>query len=260
MVGPGRFELPTPCSQSRCATKLRHGPFGGTVPHRLGHDRPGMDEPSPPPTPEVVSLRVAETPDAWTGAGFTVDDDGRCRIGGVAVELVGPGVGQGVVGWTLRHLPEGAAGDLDGFATTGSDAPPAEPATHPCGVTAIDHIVLLTDDLDRTIEGAARVGLTPRRWRDHALPDGTPVRQAFFVVGELVLELVAPVERPPTPRPGVRSFGIALVCPDMGAARNALGPRLGDDRPAVQPGRRIATVRHRDLGLGTPIALMTPRP
>jgi hypothetical protein len=219
-----------------------------------------MDDPAPPPRPEVVTLRVAESPGAWAGAGFTVDDDGRCRIGGVTLDLVGPDAGQGVVGWSLRHLPEGAADAIDGFPTTPSDAPPAPPADHPCGVTAVDHVVLLTDDLARTIEGAGRAGLTPRRWRDHALPDGTPVRQTFFVVGELVLELVAPAERPDRPRPGVRSFGVALVCPDLAVARAALGPHLGADRPAVQAGRRIATVRHRDLGLGTPIALMTPRP
>jgi hypothetical protein len=33
---------------------------------------------------------------------------------------------------------------------------------------------------------------------------------------------------------------------------------LGDIRDAVQPGRRIATVR-REAGLGVPVALMTPR-
>ncbi|HEX7133300.1 MAG TPA: hypothetical protein VF228_12025 [Iamia sp.] len=219
-----------------------------------------MDDPAPPPPPEVVALRVAEAPEAWASAGFAVDDDGRCRIGGVVLDLVGPAAGQGVVGWSLRHLPLGAADALDGFPTRASDEPPAEPATHPCGVTAVDHIVLLTDDLQRTVESAGRIGLTPRRWRDHALPDGTPVRQAFIVVGELVLELVAPADRPPQPRPGVRSFGIALVCPDLARARDALGSGLGDDRPAVQPGRRIATVRHRGLGLRTPIALMTPRP
>ena len=27
VVGMGRFELPTPCSQSRCATRLRHIPM-----------------------------------------------------------------------------------------------------------------------------------------------------------------------------------------------------------------------------------------
>jgi hypothetical protein len=178
----------------------------------------------------------------------------------VTVELVGPGAGEGVVGWGLRHLPAGAADTLDGFATTASDRPPAEPADHPCGVTAVDHIVLLTDDLPRTTEAAARVGLTPRRGRDHALGDGTPVRQTFFVVGSLVLELVAPAQPPEEPRPGLRSFGVALVCPDLAVARAALGERLGPARAAVQAGREIATVRHRDLGLRTPIALMTPRP
>lgn len=220
-----------------------------------------MDAPAPPPLPEVVSLQVADAPEAWAGAGFAVEPDGRCRIGGIGVQLVGPEAGRGVVGWALRHLPEGAADDLDGFPTSAIDTGErAKGSRHPNGVTQVDHIVLLTDDLGRTVEAAARVGLTPRRWRDHALPDGTPVRQAFFVVGEMVLELVAPHETPTEPRPGVRSFGIALVCPDLAVARSALGPRLGSDRPAVQPGRRIATVRHRDLGLTTPIALMTPRP
>ncbi|HMJ78615.1 MAG TPA: hypothetical protein VK507_21710 [Iamia sp.] len=219
-----------------------------------------MDAPAPPLAPEVVALRIAEAPETWAAAGFAVDTDGRSRLGGVTLELVGTEAGEGVVGWSLRHLPEGAADALDGFPTAASGAPPAEPETHPCGATAVDHIVLLTDDLQRTIEAAARVGLTPRRWRDHVLADGTPVRQTFFVVGSLVLELVAPGQRPDRPRPGLRSFGVALVCPDLDLARAALGPHLGEDRPAVQAGRRIATVRHRDLGLRTPIALMTPRP
>jgi hypothetical protein len=205
--------------------------------------------------PEVVSLRVAETPEAWTAAGFVVDGDGRCRIGGATVELVGPGAGEAVVGWSLRGLPEGAPGDLDGFATTRADDPPGDGAgaaaepEHPNGVTGIDHIVLLTDDLGRTVEAAEGVGLTLRRIRETAT-----VRQAFFVVRPMVLELAE------APGDGVRSFGIALVCPDLGGAREALGDLLGPDKEAVQPGRRIATIRHRDLGMRTPLALMTPRP
>lgn len=31
MVGVGRFELPTPCSRSRCATRLRYTPSGGSA-------------------------------------------------------------------------------------------------------------------------------------------------------------------------------------------------------------------------------------
>lgn len=203
---------------------------------------------------------MADSPEAWAGAGFAVDADGRCRIGPVRLDLVGPEAGHGVIGWSLRHLPEGGGPAMDGFATRASTAPPAEPATHPCSVTAIDHFVLLTDDLDRTVVAAGSVGLTPRRWRDHALPDGTPVRQLFFVVGSLVLELVAPQQRPESPRPGVRSFGLALVVDDFDVARTAMAGHLGEVRGAVQAGRRIATVRHHELGLTTPLALMSPRP
>ena len=32
LVGAGRFELPTPCAQGRCATKLRHAPTGTLFP------------------------------------------------------------------------------------------------------------------------------------------------------------------------------------------------------------------------------------
>jgi len=51
---------------------------------------------------------------------------------------------------------------------------------------------------------------------------------------------------------------ITLVVTDLEAAAAAMGELLGDIRDAVQPGRRIATVR-RDAGLGVPVAFMTPR-
>ncbi|WCO68714.1 hypothetical protein PO878_08235 [Iamia majanohamensis] len=209
--------------------------------------------------PEVSALDVAEAPEAWATAGFAVDDDATCRLGGVRVRLVGPDAGEAVVGWALRHLPDDAPADLDGFATRATSDPPCAPATHSNGVTHIDHLVLLTDDLERTVAAAAAVGLDERRRRDHVGPGGDPVVQAFFVVGELVLEVVGPSPAPPTARPGVRSFGLALVAPDLTASADALGERLSPVRDAVQAGRSIASIRHRDLGLRTPLALMSPR-
>src|SRR5919204_197730 len=41
-VGTGRFELPTPCSQSRCATRLRHVPRPASVVDSVRAARPGM--------------------------------------------------------------------------------------------------------------------------------------------------------------------------------------------------------------------------
>lgn len=215
-------------------------------------------------TPTAVGLTIAEEPSDWNRAGFTVGPDGICWIGPVRLDLAGGGAGDGVVGWTLADLPEGAPPSLDGFATralTADDrvAGPPSPA-HPNGVSAVDHIVLLTDDLERTDAAAATLGLIARRTRDHTLPDGSPVRQRFYVVGPFVLEVVAPSPPPAESRPGVRSFGIALVAPDLDETARRLGDLLGPVRAAVQSGRRIATLRGAEVGLSTPVALMSPRP
>jgi hypothetical protein len=54
-------------------------------------------------------------------------------------------------------------------------------------------------------------------------------------------------------------WGLALVAPDLDATVVGLSDRVSEIRPAVQPGRRIATLR-RAAGLTVPIALITPRP
>ena len=51
-----------------------------------------------------------------------------------------------------------------------------------------------------------------------------------------------------------------MVADDLDATAEWLGDRVGTPKDAVQPGRRIATLRHRDLGLGLPVAIMTPHP
>ena len=108
----------------------------------------------------VDEFEVADPADAWTRAGFSVDSDAVCRIGGVRIRLTGPGRGAGIVGWSLRGLPsDGSLHDLDGIPTTRSDAVAAMPAEHPNGVLAIDHVVLLSPDLRRTVESLTTVGV-----------------------------------------------------------------------------------------------------
>jgi hypothetical protein len=52
-------------------------------------------------------------------------------------------------------------------------------------------------------------------------------------------------------------WGLALVAPEIEATVAGLGDRVSEIRPAVQPGRRIATLR-RAAGLSLPVALITP--
>src|SRR6476619_4505246 len=99
-------------------------------------------------TVTVDELRVADPADAWTRAGFTVDPDAVCRIGGVRIRLVGRGRHR-IVGWSLRGLPSGGVVEhLDGISSTRSGTRASARATHAYGVTAIDHVVLLSPDLD----------------------------------------------------------------------------------------------------------------
>jgi len=53
-----------------------------------------------------------------------------------------------------------------------------------------------------------------------------------------------------------RFYGLALATADIDATAGSLGPLLGEVRDAVQPGRRIATVR-RHAQLGLPVAFMS---
>jgi hypothetical protein len=207
----------------------------------------------------IDEITVADPPEAWAAAGFTVDDDGVCRIGRVRVRLVGRDHGKRIVGWSLRDVPDGslAGGTLDGLPTAASDAAPAEPAVHAIGATYIDHVVMLTPDLARTTAALTAVGLEPRGERDTDTY-GAPMRQVFFRLGEVILELIGSPDAPGEGDPGF--FGLAHTVSDLDATAATLGEHLGSIKDAVQDGRRIATLRHRDLGMSVATALMSPEP
>jgi hypothetical protein len=180
-----------------------------------------------------------------------VGPDGAAQVGTIGLRLGADGDG-GIAGWRVRGL---AAGSLDGLATEASDAPAREPVgadAHPLGAVAVDHLVVTTPDLERTFAALDGAGLERRRVRE-AGPD---TLQGFYVVGDAVLEVVGPRE-PSGDRPAA-FWGLVLVVADLASAAATLGPLLGTPRDAVQSGQRIATVR-REAGLGTAVALMTPR-
>ncbi|HEY8810411.1 MAG TPA: hypothetical protein VIM28_10360 [Solirubrobacterales bacterium] len=209
-------------------------------------------------TPTLDELAAADAPAAWSALGFEVDDD-TCVIGDVRIRLAGTDAGKGLTGWSVRDLE---STELDGLTTTRSDRqPPGEKPVHPNGVTAVDHVVAITPVLERTIVALQGAGLDLRRIREEPTPAGAP-RQAFFRLGATVLEVVQEppeaIERAGGDHPAF-FWGLALVAPDLDATVAGLGDRISEIRPAVQPGRRIATLR-RTAGLTVPVALMTPPP
>lgn len=209
----------------------------------------------------VEEFLVADPPDVWTRAGFSVDSggdvDGSCRIGGVRIRLIGRDNGIGIVGWSLRGLPpDSPLDDLDGIPTTRSAMTASAPAVHPNGVVAIDHVVLLSPDLGRTVRCLAGIGAHPRRERDGDL-GGRSIRQIFFRFGEVIIEVVG---SPETTSEGPSAlWGITYVVADIDATATFFGDHTAPVKDAVQPGRRITTLRHRDLGMSVRTAMISAR-
>lgn len=203
------------------------------------------------------------------------------RLGSVRVALAGRGAGRGILGWSLREI---ASVELDGlptevaeaFAPSAGDPAPTETHNgprhaqspsprskapeHPNGITAIDHVVAMSPDLDRSVVALRAAGLDLRRIREQPTPAGAP-RQAFFRLGEVILELVQePAEvvaaRPDGTSGSARFWGLALLSNDLERTVARLGEHSSEIRAAVQPGRAIATLR-RSAGLAVPVALMS---
>ncbi|HKP20877.1 MAG TPA: VOC family protein [Thermoleophilaceae bacterium] len=191
--------------------------------------------------PSIDALEIADDPGAWSAAGFHVED-GECRVSRVTLRLTGKGPRRGIVDWAL------------------GDEPAVEPAgRHPNGVVSVDHVVMLTPDLDRTVAELESQGFDLRRTREGPTPGGS-ARQAFFRAGEPILEVVLAPEGSSVasdPSGPARLWGLAFGVDDLDRTATSLGELVGTPRDAVQPGRRIATLRA-EAGLGPAIAFMSP--
>lgn len=210
---------------------------------------------TPPATPprdrRLVGLTVGDEPAAWHALGFVVDGD-RLTVGGVTIQLVGADGPRGLLAWSLSP----PSGEVDGLAHRAEPAA-VEQRAHPNGVTAVDHVVVGTPHVDRTVDALAVVGLQPRR-RVDGLRGGDRA-YAFFLLDTCVLEVIGPATHDPSRTSGPAAFvGLAFVAEDLGVVAGLPGV-AGEPRDAVQPGRRIVTVRTREHDVSVPLALLTPR-
>ncbi|MCU1351799.1 MAG: hypothetical protein JWM05_1008, partial [Acidimicrobiales bacterium] len=167
-------------------------------------------------TQRITELVVGDDPEAWQAAGFTVDGS-ACRVGEVMVRLAGSAGDRGIRSWTLAGVDLAGRHDIDGVPsepspTADEATAPAAGAEHPNGTTRIDHVVLVTPDLGRTVDALAAIGLELRRTRDTDSPE-SPMRQAFFRIGEVILEVVGPPE--PSDDGPSRWYGLAFAVDDL---------------------------------------------
>lgn len=194
--------------------------------------------------PQLRSLAVADLPQAWSELGFAVSDS-ELELDVIRVRL--GRIGRGIVGWTVSGLR--AAPELAGLAADAEAAPsPTGATSHPNGAIGVDHVVLITPEFDRTAAELAWAGLELSRITDQL----RGVRQGFRRLGPAILEVVEVAEAP-----RARLWGLTVIVTDLDALADRLGDRLTPVKPAIQPGRRIATLRP-SAGLTTAMAFMDP--
>ena len=205
----------------------------------------------------LVSLTVGGDANSWQAIGL---DSSRSSLVLADVELRVVAAPAGLVSWTIAVEPSftGPRGDvaIDGIPTIVVDDPGhhrhVESLIRDQRVVTLDHVVVSTDDPDRTcaaIESA--IGAEVRRVR--RLDNG--VEQRFHKLDNTIIEVVS---GPNLESDGARLWGMVVSVDDLFALADSLGNDvMSPPKRATQPGRFISTVRG-SAGVGVPFAMMTP--
>lgn len=202
--------------------------------------------------PRVEWLTIAGDPEIWRSLGLTVGADGLIPLFGTGMKITEPsGVDDsGIVGWAL-------SGIAPVRSIAGLSAEVVEPQSplfsdHALGAVELDHVVIMTSSLEAVSAAVAEsTGCELKRTREL----GT-ITQGFHRIGRggLIVEIV---QHPDFDRGEAEFWGLVINVDDLDAACALLGPeRVSEPKDAVQPGRRIATIRS-EVGLGTAVALMS---
>jgi hypothetical protein len=214
----------------------------------------GMSDRMATGTARVEWLTIVGDIDTWRSLGLSATDDGLIPLFGTALRIVSPeaeDVQSGIDGWALSGIDDTTT-SVAGLTTTVVEQLAPIFATHSLGARSIDHVVVMTGDLESTTgDIALATGCELKRIREVG-----KIRQGFHRIGRggLIVEVV---QHEDDNRTAAEFWGLVIIVEDLDEACAQLGAdRVGEPKDAVQPGRRIATIRS-SVGLGTAVALMS---
>jgi hypothetical protein len=214
----------------------------------------GMSDGMATGTARVEWLTIVGDIDTWRSLGLSATDDGLIPLFGTALRIVSPeaeDVQSGIDGWALSGIDDTTT-SVAGLTTTVVEQLAPIFATHSLGARSIDHVVVMTGDLESTTgDIALATGCELKRIREVG-----KIRQGFHRIGRggLIVEVV---QHEDDNRTAAEFWGLVIIVEDLDEACAQLGAdRVGEPKDAVQPGRRIATIRS-SVGLGTAVALMS---
>lgn len=158
--------------------------------------------------------------------------------------------------WPANHLPTGAFNIAISGVRSGSIIDGVEcgafvelPESADSAGCFVDHVVLMTNDLDRTCSSVADVtGCPLKRVREVG-----EIRQGFHRIGDggVIIEVVERADVTTT-----ELWGFVLATQSFDEIIANAGDLVTEPKQAVQQGRQISTVKS-SAGLGVPVALMT---
>jgi hypothetical protein len=199
----------------------------------------------------LVALHVGGALSPWQAIGLTFDEF-TCTL--ADVDVVVSGETSGLHGWTI-DVGRDEIIEIDGIRTRLVSGTTPRPSMSTIGrqkVIGLDHVVVNTDNIDRTTQAiTAALGLEVRRERQL----GNGAVQRFHKLENTIIEVVS---GPHITQPGASLWGMVASVDDLFELAEELGENTtSPPKKATQPGRYISTVRG-SVSLGVPFALMTP--
>jgi hypothetical protein len=199
----------------------------------------------------LVALHVGGALTPWQAIGLMFDEH-TCPL--ADVDIVVYGETPGLHGWTI-DIGRDEIIEIDGIRTTLVSGTTPRSSLSTIGrqkVIGLDHVVVNTDNIDRTTEAiTSALGLEVRRERQL----GNGAVQRFHKLDNTIIEVVS---GPHITQPGASLWGMVASVDDLFDLAEELGENTtSPPKKATQPGRYISTVRG-SVGLGVPFALMTP--
>jgi hypothetical protein len=199
----------------------------------------------------LVALHVGGALTPWQAIGLMFDEF-TCTL--ADVDVVVSGETSGLHGWTI-DVGRDEIIEIDGIRTTLVSGTTPRPSMSTIGrqkVIGLDHVVVNTDNIDRTTQAiTAALGLEVRRERQL----GNGAVQRFHKLENTIIEVVS---GPHITQPGASLWGMVASVDDLFELAEELGENTtSPPKKATQPGRYISTVRG-SVSLGVPFALMTP--
>lgn len=201
----------------------------------------------------LVALHANGSPEPWQQLGISCVSD-VCQLADVQLHLTSPSSAPGLTSWTIDVGRSGQV-DIDGIPTTLLASSPHVASTSVIGsqrMVSLDHVVVNTDNLDRTTAAIERkLGVPMRREREV----GNGVVQRFHKLDNTIIEVVT---GPHVSGEGASLWGMVVSVDDLFEWAESVGSDIASPpKKATQPGRYISTVRS-SVSLGVPFALMTP--